>query len=177
MLVYGECIKCHYAKFRKKIDKTPNKVLAKEVIMTINYYARTAHDPWKWELQSVHAHRVADQYLDICATLGAEGPKRAAGLMHDLGKYGELFNNVYVTGGCMVWITGAQGLGRCYASTTLKALQQHWRLKVITSDCSPLPTPCATCSAKERMEALSQGKAHLSQGVRLSSEDMPSGKV
>ncbi len=140
----------------------------------MNYYAHTAFDPLKWELQAVHARRVADRASTFAAALGSEAEARAAGLLHDLGKYGELFQQRLRdrrVHGVDHWSAGAWALLREYNT---KGIAAALAVEGHHVGLQPAPTPCATCSAKERLEALSQGRPHLSQGVRLSREDMPS---
>ena len=55
------------------------------------FYAHTALDPAKWETQREHAVKVAELAETFASQFGATEEARVAGLLHDLGKYGELF--------------------------------------------------------------------------------------
>ena len=55
------------------------------------FYAHSAENPARWETVAEHLALVANRAADFAAPFGAAEEARAAGLLHDLGKYGDLF--------------------------------------------------------------------------------------
>src|SRR3954463_4518831 len=55
------------------------------------YYAHSAKVRANWEPLSEHLRAVADLAARFAAPFGAAEEARAAGLLHDLGKYSDLF--------------------------------------------------------------------------------------
>lgn len=55
------------------------------------FYAHSADRPEHWEPLADHLALVAKRAADLAFPFGAQEEARAAGLLHDLGKYGDLF--------------------------------------------------------------------------------------
>lgn len=136
------------------------------------FFAHSAPKPYEWETQGAHARRVADKAAAFATAFGAENEARAAGLLHDIGKYGELFQerlHDHRVHGVDHWSAGAWALLYQYNTQALAAtlaVEGHH----IGLQCAP--TPARTCEAKERLEALARGAPHLRQDTRLSSSDL-----
>lgn len=55
------------------------------------FFAHSADQPDHWEPLAEHLRLVAERAATLASTFGAAEEARAAGLLHDLGKYGDLF--------------------------------------------------------------------------------------
>lgn len=133
---------------------------------TTHYYAHTAPQKTDWEPLKEHLLKVANRARLLASAFGAGEEGYIAGLLHDLGKYGELFQKRLHGEGRHIdhWTPGAwaaikqQGkVGRCLALVAQGhhvGLQQDHK-SCFQKICNCTPSPNTTLSA-ESMSGLLQ---------------------
>ncbi|MCX6361580.1 MAG: CRISPR-associated endonuclease Cas3'' [Armatimonadetes bacterium] len=132
--------------------------------MPTPHYAHTPPegDPGRWHLLSDHLNAVAEMAGGFGAAFGGEGEARLAGHLHDLGKYGALFQDRLrgLAGGIDHWSAGAWiALTRYRCVAAALAIQGHH---------SGLPAADKGSLSCLKPEALSGSHP---QGLRLSDAD------